>query len=147
MKKGFTLLELIVVIIILGVLATLGMSQYFRVVEKSRSAEAKMVLGHIRDIAAGFYTDHQDLSVPVFDSAAAGIGAATNLVPDSCRNSHYFFYAVTAQAASGFTALATRCTGAGKNPQGPIAGTVQLVTDFAATVGEQDTWSYDSIYQ
>lgn len=149
MKKGFTLLELIVVIIILGVLATLGMQQYFRVVEKSRSSEAKMVLGHIRDIAAGFYTDHQDLATApyVFDSSAAGIGATSNLIPDTCRNSHYFSYAITSQTTTSFTALATRCMFGGKNPQGPVAGTVQLATNFAEPAADQDVWTYDPIYQ
>jgi prepilin-type N-terminal cleavage/methylation domain-containing protein len=40
-KKGFTLLELIVVIVIIGVLATLGLTQYASMVERGRSAEAK----------------------------------------------------------------------------------------------------------
>jgi len=40
-RKGFTLLELIVVIIILGILASLGFSQYIKMVEKGRSAEAR----------------------------------------------------------------------------------------------------------
>ena len=33
MKKGFTLLELIVVIIIIGVLASLGLPQFFKTVD------------------------------------------------------------------------------------------------------------------
>ena len=48
MKKGFTLLELIVVVIIVGVLGSLGFAQYTKVVEKSRTAEAKAILGALR---------------------------------------------------------------------------------------------------
>jgi len=33
MKQGFTLIELIVVIIIVGILASVGMTQYTKVVE------------------------------------------------------------------------------------------------------------------
>jgi len=145
MKRGFTLLELMVVIIILGIIATLGIQQYFRVVEKSRSSEAKMIMGQIRDVAAGYYIDHQTLAP--FDSAAAGIGAGTYLIPETCRNSHYFIYEVIASTPTGFTSLATRCLAGGKSPQGPVDGTVQLVTDFASVAGDQDTWSYDPLYQ
>ncbi|MBU0547795.1 MAG: prepilin-type N-terminal cleavage/methylation domain-containing protein, partial [Candidatus Omnitrophica bacterium] len=37
MRKGFTLIELIVVIIIVGILASVGMTQYTKVVEKGRA--------------------------------------------------------------------------------------------------------------
>ncbi|MDD5130223.1 MAG: prepilin-type N-terminal cleavage/methylation domain-containing protein, partial [Candidatus Omnitrophica bacterium] len=45
MKKGFTLVELIIVVIIVGILASIGLTQYNKVVEKSRAAEARMILG------------------------------------------------------------------------------------------------------
>ena len=45
---GFTLIEILVVIIIVGVLAGLGMPLLFRNVERSRAAEALNTLGVIR---------------------------------------------------------------------------------------------------
>ena len=48
MRKGFTLIELIVVIIIVGILASVGMTQYTKVVEKGRAAEARLILGSLR---------------------------------------------------------------------------------------------------
>ena len=55
--RGFTLLELMIVIIIVGVLATLGVMQYQAAIEKSRGAEARQILGQLRSQCAGYYME------------------------------------------------------------------------------------------
>jgi len=47
-KKGFTLLELLIVVIIIGILATVALPQYTTTIEKARSAEAVINVGAIR---------------------------------------------------------------------------------------------------
>ena len=47
-KHGFTLIEIVVVIIIVGIFSCLGFTQYTKVVEKGRTAEAKSILGALR---------------------------------------------------------------------------------------------------
>ncbi len=47
-KKGFTLLEVLIVIVIIGILASLAMPRFFRTVEYSRATEALAQLSAVR---------------------------------------------------------------------------------------------------
>jgi len=124
--KGFTLLELIIVIIIVGVLATLGYAQYGRMVERARGAEARSVLGAIRTFEAAYRLEHSgSVSATASD---VGIGTSTDQIPSACRNTHYFSYGI-AGSGSSMTATANRCTASGKTPNG-TTGTLTLTTNF-----------------
>ena len=141
-RKGFTLLELVVVIIILGILATLGIGQYMTMVERSRGAEARNILGQIRGTAAAHYLQYNSLtpggSDPSFSNARAGIGTtASGMIPAACSLSHYFSYGV-AVGASTVAATASRCTAAGKVPN--ASGALSLVLTSNLNTGS-DTWS------
>lgn len=135
-NKGFSLLELSVVIIILGILAVFAVPQFSKVVERSRAAEARVVLGAIRTNAAAIYMEKNSCEpyCSFWNIAADYPGpAAVN-----CRPSHYFWYD-TGRSATSVTIIATRCLAGGKEPQGVLpAGTLQLDSVFSTGV---DTWS------
>lgn len=137
MKRGFTLLELIVVVIIIGILATLGLTQYGRATERGRGAEARAILGNIRSQAASHYLEYNSLTSTVFDDARAGIGTADDQIPSGCRLSHYFSYGISTAGAV-LTSTATRCGASGRAGDNPASGrTLTLATTFPAGT---DTW-------
>jgi prepilin-type N-terminal cleavage/methylation domain-containing protein len=120
MKKGFTLLELIVVIIILGILATLGFTQYTKMVEKGRTAEARTILGQLRSAQIAYWQEYGGYG-----------GAVSNLIvdaPTSCVSTHYFSYASTGSST------ATRCTGVGSGK------TPGATTGYSITLDVAGSW-------
>ncbi|MDD4980851.1 MAG: type II secretion system protein [Candidatus Omnitrophica bacterium] len=144
MKKGFTLLELIVVMIIIGILATLGIQQYARATERARGAEARQILGQIRATAAGYRL--QNGTCTGFNDAAAGIGRNPDQIPRVCASTHYFYYWLHPDTGGDtFRAIATRCTAAesGKSPGASAALFLSLTTNFA---NGTDTWSGNGGY-
>lgn len=139
MKRGFTLLELVVVIIIIGILATLGITQYGVMIERGRGAEGKILLGSIRSQAAAHYLEYNSLTSSIaFDNTRAGIGTGDDQIPSACRASHYFSYSI-GTTATVLTATATRCGATGRGGASPAEGrTLILTTTFPAGT---DTWT------
>lgn len=71
-RKGFSLIELVVVVLIMGILASLGVPYYYKSIETSRAGDA-VALGHLIGNANRMY---------LLDNPAAPI---SGLITNSCN--------------------------------------------------------------
>ena len=53
-RKGFTLMELIIVVIIIAILAAIGLPQFFQAAGKAKVSKARSNLGEIRRVQLAF---------------------------------------------------------------------------------------------
>jgi len=66
-KKGFTLIEVLIVVIILGILATLAVPQFTRMIQRARMAEAWAGLGAVRTAQSVYWMEHTFYATAIGD--------------------------------------------------------------------------------
>ena len=101
-RKGFTLLELLMVVIIVGVLAAIGIPQYAASLEKAKGADAKESLAHIYREEELYYGSNRE------GGFTDSIDALGN---DVALNTKCWNFSIDTPTSASFVATATRISG------------------------------------
>ena len=97
-NSGFTIVELVVVVVIIGILASLALPQYIKTVERSRQSEALTNLAAIRGAQTRYYLENAiyagNFTVLDIDNLTIGtyfsyevVNGAGNIIANATRNS------------------------------------------------------------
>ena len=108
-RKGFTLIELIIVVIIIGILATLAIPQYRKATQRAYLGKGKHALSVIAS-AEKIYRADSGKYIAVANTAAAWDGTDLNNMVEvkEIGTDTNFTYAVTSTDGTAFTATATQ---------------------------------------
>jgi len=132
-KKGFTLIELMIVVAIIGILAAIAIPNFLRFQLKAKSSEGKTNLAAIRTAEQSYYSEFGSYISADPDPAVANVGSSKEpfvggtgfgIIGWSPEGTVYFSYAADGDGTNanldhtGFTATAYADIDADTTPQG-----------------------------
>ena len=113
MKKAFTLIELIIVVIIVGILATLAIPQYTRAVERAKLAKARHALKLLFTAEAAYMAEQGSYRTGncYIGNMHQFLGESAGIELTDLDNDLDWEYCILASGLNGFTAYAARRSG------------------------------------
>jgi len=112
-QRGFTLIEVMIVVAILGVIAAIAFPSYMESVRKSRRADAKSALMAASQAMEKYFTEHQAYYVTATQQATLGSNAA-DVYPTTSPDGYYTLSFSVGPTASAYSLQAAPTAGKGQ---------------------------------
>ncbi len=125
-NEGFTLIEIMMIVLIIGILVSISVPNYRRAVERSKCAQALATLRNLRNALEAYYLDNDTYIVAPAGTELATLGALVNTTFTDNDDWAYTF----ATAVITFTITATRQRG-----EHAVAGQNTITINETDTIG------------
>lgn len=107
---GFTLVELMIAVIVVGILAAVALPSFIDQIRKTRRSDAMSVLAAIQQAQERWRSNHASYAGELANTAGSGV-APNGLGFASTTPSGYYTIALSGASPTGFTATATAVSG------------------------------------
>ena len=139
-NQGFSLIEMMVVVIVLGILVSIAIPNYARSVERAKCSQGIQVLKSMRSAALSYFSDNQTFAGITVQDLETQIGArffSTDVAANVDANENKDWYYSIAGTATRIQLQATRRSG----PHVAAGNSVLTLTDdIDITADEKELW-------
>jgi type IV pilus assembly protein PilE len=121
-NRGFTLIELMIVVAILGILASIAVPMYTGYIRSSKRQEAKANLETLRLLEEQYYADNRVYVAGVYKSGNTTLQTAMPGFQPGTPGNLYYEYSVAVSAVSGVAdqAFVATATPTSRGPTGDL---------------------------